>query len=238
MMGALIATFLTATVEWVEAYTIILAVALSIGWGRALGAAGSALLFLAVLTTIGSVILTMIHDLSILQFVIGVFLTLFGVRWLGKAIARGAGLKKLHDENAEFQELRARTDIHEARAAWWIAFNGMLLEGLEVWLIVVALGVQTHHTLAASGAAIAALLTVCVAGALARKPLAKVPENTIKFTVGSGILSFGTFWVLESLGYEWPLGDFSLLALFAFYVLGGLSLIRLYGTKPLIAGII
>ncbi len=236
MMGALIATYLTATVEWVEAYTIILAVALSIGWPRALGAAGAALLCLAVLTTIGSVILTMIHDISVLQFIIGVFLTLFGVRWLGKAIARGAGLKKLHDENAEFEGLRARADIHEARAAWWIAFNGMLLEGLEVWLIVVALGVQTHHTLAASAAAVIALLVVCAAGALARKPLAKVPENTIKFTVGSGILSFGTFWILESLGYEWPLGDAALLALFAFYVLGGLALIRVYSPKPLNAG--
>jgi uncharacterized membrane protein len=35
MIGAVIATFLTASVEWVEAYTILLAVALSIGWGRA-----------------------------------------------------------------------------------------------------------------------------------------------------------------------------------------------------------
>ncbi|HQT38287.1 MAG TPA: hypothetical protein PK231_02595 [Acidocella sp.] len=238
MMGALIATYLTATVEWVEAYTIVLAVALSIGWPRALGAAGSALLLLAVLTTIGSLILTMIHDLTILQFIIGVFLTLFGVRWLGKAIARGAGLKKLHDEDAEFAGLRARADIHEARAAWWIAFNGMLLEGLEVWLIVVALGVQTHHTVAASLAAAVALLVVCVAGILARKPLAKVPENTIKFTVGSGILSFGTYWVLESLGYQWPLGDASLLALFAFYALGGLALIRLYRFKSAASGVV
>ncbi len=216
MMGALIATYLTATVEWVEAYTIVLAVALSIGWPRALGAAGSALLFLAVLTTIGSLI---------------------RVRWLGKAIARGAGLKKLHDEDAEFAGLRARADIHEARAAWWIAFNGTLLEGLEVWLIVVALGVQTHHTLAASAAAAVALIVVCVAGILARKPLAKVPENTIKFTVGSGILSFGTFWILESLGYKWPLGDATLLVLFGFYVLGGLALIRLYSFKSAASGV-
>jgi uncharacterized membrane protein len=231
MIGALIATFLTATVEWVEAYTIVLAVALSIGWRRALGAAGAALLFLAVLTSIGSFVLTLIHNLTILQFVVGVFLTLFGVRWLGKAVARGAGLKKLHDEDAEFAGLRARADIHETRAAWWIAFNGMLLEGLEVWLIVVALGVQTHHTLAAGGAAVAALLAVCAAGFLARRPLAKIPENAIKFTVGAGILGFGTFWVLEALGYDWPLGDASLPALFAFYVFGGLGLIRLYTPK-------
>jgi uncharacterized membrane protein len=228
MSGALIATFLTASVEWVEAYTIILAVALSIGWGRALGAGGTALLVLAVLTGSGSLLLTRIGDLAVLNFIVGVFLVLFGVRWLGKAIARGAGLKHLHDEDAAFAGLRARPDIHETRAAWLIAFNGTLLEGLEIWLIVVALGVQTHHTLAAAAAALAALLVVAAAGAAARKPLAQVPENTIKFTVGSGILAFGTFWVLESLGYAWPLGDLALLALFAAYALGGLGLIRLY----------
>src|SRR6516165_3529906 len=126
MIPILLATFLTATVEWVEAYTIILAVSLSIGWGRALQAAGAALLCLAALTGFGSFILTRIHNLAMLQLVVGVFLVLFGVRWLRKAVARGAGLKQLHDEPEEFAALRARDDINEARAAWFIAFNGML----------------------------------------------------------------------------------------------------------------
>ncbi len=231
MTGILFATFLTASVEWVEAYTIILAVALSIGWRRALEAAGAALLALAALTAVGSFLLTRIHDLAILQFVIGVFLTLFGVRWLGKAVARGAGLKKLHDEDAEFAALQSRADIHDARAAWFIAFNGMLLEGLEVWLIVVALGVQTHHTVAAACAALLALGAVAAAGIALRKPLARVPENAIKFTVSAAVLSFGSYWILEALGYIWPLGDATLLALFAFYLLGGLALIRVYTAK-------
>jgi uncharacterized membrane protein len=228
MLSILIATFLTATVEWVEAYTIIVAVALSIGWRRALQAAGSALLVLAVLTGAGSFLLTRILNLAILQLIVGVFLTLFGLRWLGKAIARGAGLKKLHDENAEFAALRASEKINEARAAWLIAFNGMLLEGLEVWLIVVALGVQTHHTLAAAAAALTALLFVVVLGATLRRPLASIPENTIKFIVGAATLSFGTYWILEALGYAWPLGDSTLPLLFGFYALGGLILIKLY----------
>lgn len=228
MIAALTATFLTASVEWVEAYTILLAVALSIGWHRAASAGLAALGVLAVLTCAGSFGLTYVGNVRILQFMIGFFLVLFGVRWLGKAIARGAGLKKLHDEEAAFKSLRARGDIHEIRAAWLIAFNGVLLEGLEVWLIVVALGVQTHHTLAASAAALAAALAVLAAGLVVRGPLAKIPENTIKFTVGCGILAFGTFWVLESLGYAWPIADFAILALFAFNVLGGLAVTRAY----------
>lgn len=231
MTGILIATFLTAAVEWVEAYTIILAVALSIGWGKALQAAGAAVVVLAAFTAGASFLLARIHDLVILQFVIGVFLTLFGVRWLGKAVARGAGLKKLHDETAEFAALQAREDIHDVRAAWLIAFNGMLLEGLEVWLIVVTLGVQTRHLTGAAGSALAALAVVAGAGFALRRPLSKVPENSIKFTVSAALLSFGTYWILEALGYHWPLGDAAMLALFGFYVLGGLGLIRLYSPK-------
>lgn len=232
MIGALAATFLTASVEWVEAYTIILAVALSIGWRRALTAALAAIAVLAILTSAGFLLLLRIRNIWLLQFVVGVFLVLFGLRWFAKAIARGAGLKSLHNEDAAFSQLRAMPEINESRAAWAIAFNGVLLEGLEVWLIVVALGVQTHHTIAAAGAALAALLAVILAGFLVRKPLARVPENTIKFTVGCGILAFGTYWTLESLGYAWPLADASLLALFAFNVAGGLALTALHKRRP------
>ena len=228
MIGAVVATFLTASVEWVEAYTILLAVALSIGWRRAAGAGLCALGALAVLTGAGTLGLAHLGNLLVLQFLVGFFLVLFGVRWLGKAIARRAGLKKLHDEAAEFAALRARADIFDARAAWAIAFHGVLLEGLEVWLIVVALGVQTHHTAAAAGAALAAAVLVLATGFFVRGPLAKVPENTIKFTVGCGILAFGTFWVLEALGYDWPFGEFSILVLFGFNVAGGLAVAQAY----------
>jgi uncharacterized membrane protein len=228
MIGAIAATFFTASVEWVEAYTIVLAVALSIGWRRALTAAIAAIALLALLTSGGFLLLLDIRNIWFLQFLIGVFLVLFGLRWLAKAIARGAGLKPLHNEDAEFSQLRAMPEINDSRAAWAIAFNGVLLEGLEVWLIVVALGVQTGHAIAAAAAAIAALLAVVIAGFLLRKPLARVPENTIKFCAGAGILAFGTYWTLDSLGYAWPLADASLLALFAFNLAGGLALTALY----------
>jgi len=132
MIGALAATFLTASVEWVEAYTIVLAVALSIGWRRALTAALAAIAVLAILTSAGFLLLLRIRNIWLLQFVVGVFLVLFGLRWFAKAIARGAGLKSLHNEDAAFSQLRAMPEINESRAAWAIAFNGVLLEGLEV----------------------------------------------------------------------------------------------------------
>ena len=59
-------------------------------------------------------------------------------------------------------------------------------------------------------------MLVLVAGAIAlHRPLARVPENTIKFAVGLLLSTFGTFWAVEGLGVfaeggeslEWPGGD-------------------------------
>ena len=113
-------------------------------------------------------------------------------------------------------------------AGWTIAFKGVLLEGLEVWLIVVALGINGAWP-SSAGAAIVALVAVAVAGLLVRAPLARVPENAIKFAVGAMIVSFGTFWTLESVGGPavWPGADWSLLGLVIFYAGGGMLLAAL-----------
>jgi uncharacterized membrane protein len=218
-----IPSFLAAGVEWVEAFTIVLAVSLSIGWPAAISAAGSALAALAAMTAATGGALRLGVSLHWLQLVIGIFLLLFGVRWLAKAVARQAGLKALHDEAEEFRETQAHLRNGDWYAGWTIAFKGVLLEGLEVWLIVVALGVAHGAWASSAGAAIAALLVVAAAGLLIRAPLARVPENAIKFGVGAMIISFGTFWTLEALGGPdvWPGGDWSLLALVIFYGLGG-----------------
>lgn len=218
-------TFMAATVEWVEAFTIVLAVSLSIGWGRAGSAALAALAVLGVMTVVTGGVMQLGIGITTLEFVIGVLLLLFGVRWLAKAMARQAGIKAMHDEDKEFAETREALEKGDAAAAWVIAFKGVLLEGLEVWLIVVALGAKSSHPMVATEAALAALLVVVLLGAVIRAPLRRVPENAIKFLVGAMIVSFGTYWTLESLGGEgvWPLGDWTLLALFAFYLVGGLG---------------
>lgn len=219
-------SFLTAAVEWVEAFTIVLAVSLTIGWPAALGAAAAALATLAGLTAATGGVLQLGVGLEWLQFVIGVFLLLFGVRWLAKAIARHAGLKATHDEEAEFAATRKRLSSGDGRAAWLIAYKGVLLEGLEVWLVVVALSVGGAAWVSSVGGAFAALAVVALAGACLRSPLSRVPENAIKFGVGAMIVSFGTFWTLEAIGGPgiWPLADWSLIGLVVFYGAGGLLL--------------
>ena len=65
-------------------------------------------------------------------------------------------------------------------------------------------------------AAVVALVVVVVAGVLARGPLQRVPENTIKFAVGLLLTSFGCFWGAEGAGADWPGDELSLLGLIAF----------------------
>jgi uncharacterized membrane protein len=229
------AAFLTAAVEWVEAFTIVLAVSLSIGWRAASGAALAALAVLAIMTVATGGVLSLGLEVRWLQLAIGVFLLLFGVRWLGKAIARGAGVKALHDEAEIFAETQAELSRGDWTASWLIAFKGVLLEGLEVWLIVAAFGLHGRAWISSGAGALAALAVVLAAGLAIRAPLTRVPENAIKFVVGVMITAFGTFWTYEAVAGEraWPLGDLSLLALAAFFALGGLGLIALIRrTRP------
>ena len=228
--------FLTAAVEWVEAFTIVLAVSLSIGWRSAGGAALAALATLVVLVLAGGGVLALGAHVADLQVVIGVLLLLFGVRWLAKAVARQAGRKAFRDEAHEFEETQAELSHGSRAAAWGIAYKGVLLEGLEVWLVVVALGsagstgavsgTGLGAWASAAGAAILALVIVMAAGLAVRGPLTKVPENLIKLTVGTMLVAFGTFWTLEGLGGEWPGGDWALLALVLFYGAGAAVLSR------------
>jgi uncharacterized membrane protein len=230
---AFLPLFLTASVEWVEAFTIVLAVSLTIGWGASLGAAAAGLGTLAVLTALTGGALSLGLDLHAIQFVIGVFLLLFGVRWLAKAIARQAGLKALHDEDAEFRETQAKVSKGDWLAAWLVAYKATVLEGLEVWLVVVAFSLHSHAWVSNGIAALVALLAVFIAGLAVRAPLRRVPENAIKFVVGAMIVSFGTFWTLEALaGDVWPLGDWSLLVLAAFFIAGGQVLVPIVARRP------
>lgn len=229
--GGMTAIFLAAAVEWVEAFTIVLAVALTIGWARAGAAAAAALAVVAALVAATGAALNVVQaDIDLIRAAIGLFLLLFGLRWYVKAIRRYAGRTKLHDEAQEFAATRAKMDHAESRVAWAVAFKGVLLEGLEVWLLVVALGRSISYGQAA-GSAVAALLAVIAVGMALRAPLTRVPENTLKFTVACALLAFGTFWSLGGLLGEarvWPLGDSTLLLLFAVYAVAGrLSAIKL-----------
>ena len=225
----ILASFLACAVEAVEALTIVLAVGTTRGWRSTLYGVGAAVVVLGAVTATLGPALTSIPVES-LQTLIGTLLVLFGLQWLYKAILRAAGLKDQRDENAAYNREVAEAERAERPLAggidWYsftLSFKGVLLEGLEVVFIVLTFGAAQHRIALAATAAAAAVAVVVVAGLVVRKPLARVPENGLKFAVGILLTSFGIFWAGEGVGVHWPGKDASLLALIAFLLLGSLA---------------
>jgi Ca2+/H+ antiporter, TMEM165/GDT1 family len=87
----------------------------------------------------------------------------------------------------------------------------VLLEGLEVVLIVAALGAGPEGLAPAIAGAGVAVLFVVALGFVLHRPLARLPESHLKYAVGVVLSSFGVFFLGEGLGVEWPGGDVALL---------------------------
>ncbi len=217
-----LAVFLACTVEAVEALTIVLAVGVSRSWRSAIQGVAMGLLALAAIVAALGPALTLV-PLNGLRLVVGGLLLVFGLGWLRKAILRASGFKDLHDEDAIYaRQLAAANDAAPSSRlivrdwyAFTLSFKGVLLEGLEVAFIVITFGSnQGSIPLAVLGASIAVVL-VTVAGVAVRGPLARVPENTLKYVVGVLLTSFGLFWGAEGAGAAWPGSDAALLGVIA-----------------------
>ncbi|MGZ3528626.1 MAG: COG4280 domain-containing protein [Vulcanimicrobiaceae bacterium] len=226
-------TFLASALEFVEAATIVLAVGYTQGWRPALSGTVWALVVLgAIVAILGPALVTFV-PLALLKLVIGLFLVLFGYTWLRKAIWRFAGRKALHDEEQIFErevaELQAHIKDRDARRVGFAtAFNGVLLEGLEVAVIVITFAAAYSGALIwGTGGALAAALLVVLAAIVLRKPFARVPENLMGYVVGIMLLSFGTFWSGEGLGLRWWNGEATLLWIVGAYIVASIVLIGL-----------
>ena len=237
--ASLLAAFFASLVEGVEAMTVVLAIGAVRGWRSALTGAVLGLFGLLALTAALGPAMTRI-PLDVVQTVVGGLLLLFGLRWLRKAILRAARLVPPHDEAAAYaSETAALSGVARTGAALdgfavAAAFKSVMLEGIEVVFIVVAVGAGGTLLISAAAGAGAALLLVVALGFALRRPLANVPENTLKFVVGVLLTAFGVFWIGEGIGADWPGADWSLLALiFGFLVVSGLCVqaARLVATR-------
>jgi len=227
------AAFLASLVEAVEALTIVLAVATVRGWRPAgLGVLAGLVLLVLIVAVLGPLLDRV--PLHLLQLAIGVLLLLFGMRWLRKAILRSAGVIPLHDEAMAFAtetaELREQARRHESRLNWiagLTSFKAVLLEGLEVVFIVIAVSAGRGLLVPASAGALGACLLVAGVGFVVDRPLARVPENVLKFAVGVMLSAFGIFWTGEGLAVAWPGADLAIVALAALFLAVGLAAVAL-----------
>jgi uncharacterized membrane protein len=226
-----VSAFLASAVEAVEALTVVLAMGVTRGWRSPLiGTATALVALIALIAVLGPALALM--PIDALRLIVGALLLIFGLQWLRKAILRAGGFKPLRDEEAlyraQIEGSRARAETIRAGMDWYaftLAFKGVFLEGLEVAFIVLTFGTAHGRVpLAAAGAA-AALLMVGVIGALAHKPLARVPENAMKFAVGLMLATFGIFWSVEGVGIAWPGTDLAILGILAFLTLVSLGLV-------------
>ena len=225
--------FTASGVEFVEAATIVMAVGFTAGWRVALTGAAWAAVALVVIAGVLGPALVLYVPLWALQLAIGLFLMFFGFTWLRKAVWRYAGLKASRDERQKFAQGVNQLRERDRRYAFAMAFNGVLIEGLEVAVIVITFAAGRGAALAwAAGGALLAGVVVTVAALLLRRPLARVPENAMAFVVGVMLLSFGTFWSGEGLHVNWWSGDLTLAWIVACYAAAALLLIVLRRNAP------
>jgi uncharacterized membrane protein len=223
-LGLAASVFLASAVECVEALTIVLAVGSTRSWQSALSGVAVAFGALAVIVAVVGGGLSAL-PIDLVRVLVGLFLLAFGLHWLRKAVLREAGRKAMRDEDVAYaRELEAARAAGAPHTGWdaysfSIAAKGVLVEGLEVALIVVTLGAPHGKTALAAAAAGLAALTVVAAGVAARRPLSRVPENTLKFAVGVLLSAYGVFWTGEGAGVDWP-GDEAMLLVLVAIVLG------------------
>jgi uncharacterized membrane protein len=236
----LLSVVAASAVEMVEAMTILLASGISRGWRSTMEGALVAFLVLMAIVAIAGPALVNYVPINTLRLVVGTLLLIFGLQWLHKAILRASGYKALHDETLIYQKevntLSKAPKFMQGKRdpiAFTVSFKGVFLEGMEVVIIVISFGVPAQQLTLSAIAAIATMLVVGIVGAKLSRPLAKMPENSMKLGVGLILTVFGTFWMGEGAGIEWPEKDLFLIVLlvvFAAVVLGFIKYFR--QTKP------
>ncbi|HUY09592.1 MAG TPA: hypothetical protein VMW80_09125 [Candidatus Dormibacteraeota bacterium] len=228
-----LAVFGACAVEMVEALTIVLASGLTRGWRSALEGAGVAVLCLVVVVAAFGPALIHYVPIAVLRTVVGSLLLVLGLQWLRKAILRASGHKAKHDEDViyrrEVERLSGvpRSGSGRDSIGFAISFKGVLLEGMEVVMIVLTLGLSSGHLAVAVVAAVAAVVVVTAVGVAVSRQLREVPENAMKLAVGTMLVSFGSFWGGEGVGIHWPGSDLSLLGLLAVYAALGWVAVRI-----------
>jgi uncharacterized membrane protein len=202
-----------SAVELLEALAIVLAVGVTRGFRNAMTGALAAALGVLTLCLVLGPALRAGAGISVLRVIVGGALLLFGLEWLRKGVLRVAGRRRRASSYHEFVEARdAATAFPSVAvgpdwAARGLAFQGVFLEGLEVGLIVLALGAAPGRLEPALLGAALAVVLIAGAGAALREPLQRLPETQIKLGMGVALTAFGTYFTAEGLHAHWPLSE-------------------------------
>jgi uncharacterized membrane protein len=221
-----VATFLAAAIEVIEMVAIVVAVGSTRSWRAALtGAAGGLVVLAALIIAFGTALRGV--PLAPIRLVVGSLLLVFGLQWLRKGVLRVAAQGWAVGQGEEDVD---DGDLVPGRFDWTgfvLSFKGVSLEGLEVAVIVVALGAASGALGSAVIGAIAALVVLAAVGAGTYRLIARIPRRALQLFVGALLSSFGTFWAGQGVGVGWPGSELALVWLVGLYAATGLVLLRL-----------
>jgi uncharacterized membrane protein len=210
--GVFLGAFAGSLIELVEILAVVLVVGSVAGWRNALAGAGSAVGLVVIVALIVGKGLTLI-PVHALELFAGIILLAFGQMWARSVIQYYGGILQPEDDEDE----RLRDQLRrEGRPAWNLvalvaAFKSSLLESVEIAIVVVGFGLAGGDWFESIGGALLASIGLIIFAVLLRAPLARVPVKAMKFVASTLLLGFGTYWLGEGLGYEWPTGSWSLL---------------------------
>jgi uncharacterized membrane protein len=220
-------TFLTSAVEAIEMVTIVIGVGATRGWrSTVLGTVAGFVVLIAVVVVLGAALTAI--PIGVLRFIIGTLLLVFGVQWFRKGVVRVAARGFAGIGEQHLAEVAEWTEPGIDWTAFVLAFKGAI--------IVVSFGVASRFDLSILGG-VSALVIVGGVGLALRGIVTRIPRSFLQLVVGVLLTTFGTFWALEGLGVDWPLGDGAIPALLVLYL--GTALIyttlerrRLFGLVP------
>jgi uncharacterized membrane protein len=220
-----VTTFFAAAIEVIEMVAIVVAVGAARSWRAALtGAAGGLLVLAVLITLVGTALRTV--PLQPIRLVVGALLLVFGLQWVRKGVLRVAAQGWAIGQGDEVVD---DDDVPADRFDWTgfvLSFKGVSLEGLEVAIIVLAVGGAAGALGSAIVGAAAAVVVLAAVGALTYRLIAKIPRRALQLFVGSLLAGFGTFWSGQGVGVVWPGADSALVWLVALYAVAGLVFVR------------
>jgi uncharacterized membrane protein len=220
-----VTTFLAAGIEVIEMVAIVVAVGATRSWRAALVGAGAGLIVLMVLITALGAALRAV-PLQPIRLVVGALLLVFGLQWLRKGVLRVAAQGWAVGQGQEHVD---DGDVPPDRFDWTgfvLSFKGVSLEGLEIAVIVVAVGGAAGALGSAVIGAAAAIVVLAAVGAATYRLVARIPRRALQLFVGALLSSFGTFWAGQGVGVSWPGSELALVWLVALYAATGVVLLH------------
>ena len=236
VVAVLITTFLASAVEAIEMVTIVIGVGATRGWRSTLIGAASGLGVLAAVVVVLGAALSQV-PIGPLRLIVGALLLTFGLQWFRKGIMRVAarGLAGIGGEDPH--EAAEWTGPGMDWTAWFLAFKGVVLEGLEVAFIVVTFGAGSNQLGTALVGGVGAIVIVGAVGFSLHQTVRRIPRSLLQLIVGVLLSTFGSFWAIEGLGIEWrvtpPGGDAAIPGLLVLYAATAATYITLERNRAL-----